>query len=128
MKFDKNCEVLWKDRKRHLGLPISFYRYYIVKKEGEWVKFFRHKGFLSSIIDEINVYRCYDVTLHISFFDRIFRTGTLEISSNDASCSTFHLRHISNPYKVRDLISNLIEVERKKKHIGISEFQIPEKP
>ena len=37
MKFDKGCEILWKDRKRHLGLPISFYRYYIVKKEGEWV-------------------------------------------------------------------------------------------
>ena len=51
MKFDKDCEVIWKDRKRHFGLPISFYRYYIVKKEGGWVKFFRHKGFLTSVID-----------------------------------------------------------------------------
>jgi len=125
MRFDKSCEVLWKDRKRHMGLPISFYRYYIVKKEGEWVKFFRHKGFLSAIIDEINVYRCYDVTLHISFFDRIFRTGTIEIASNDSNCPMFHLRHVANPYKVRDLISSLIEIERKKKHIGITEFQVP---
>lgn len=126
MKFDKDCEVIWHDRKRHFGLPISFYRYYIVKKEGEWVKFFRHKGFLSAIIDEINVYRCYDVSLTISLFDKIFRTGTIEISSNDASAPKFHLRHISNPYKVRDLISSLIEIERKKKHIGITEFQMPE--
>ncbi len=123
MKFDKDCEIIWHDRKRHFGLPISFYRYYIVKKEGEWVKFFRHKGFLSAIIDEINVYRCFDVTLIASLGDRIFRTGTLEISSNDAHSPQFHLRHIANPYKVRDLISSLIEIERKKKHIGVTEFQ-----
>ena len=125
MKFDKSCEVIWRDRKRHLGLPISFYRYYIVKKEGEWVKFFRHKGFLSAIIDDINVYRCYDVTLFVSFAYKIFGTGTIEISSNDAHAPIFHMRHIKNPYKVRDLISNLIEIERKKKNVGITEFQTP---
>ena len=125
MRFEKGCEVIWKDRKRRMGLPLSFYRYYIVKKEGEWVKFFRHKGFFSAIIDEINVYRCYDVTLHVSLFDRIFGTGTIEIYSNDANCPCFHLRKIKNPYKVRDLISGLIELERKKKHIGITEFQLP---
>ncbi len=127
MRFDKNCEVIWKDRKRRLGLPLSFYRYYIVKKEGEWVKFFRHKGFFSAIIDDINVYRCFDVTLIVSLADRIFGTGTIEIASNDAHVPTFHLRHIKNPYKVRDMISSLIEIERKKKNIGITEFQMPER-
>ena len=125
MRFDKDCEVIWHDRKRHFGLPISFYRYYIVKKDGEWVKFIRHKGFLSALIDDINVYRCFDVTLIVTFTDRIFKTGTIEIQSNDAHVAVFHLRHITNPYKVRDLISNLIEIERKKKNVGITEFQMP---
>lgn len=125
MKFDKDCEVIWRDRKRHFGLPISFYRYYIVRKGDEWVKFFRHKGFLSAIIDDINVYRCYDITLTVTLFDKIFRTGTIEIASNDAQAPVFHLRHITNAYKVRDLISNLIEIERKKKRVGITEFQTP---
>ena len=124
MKFDKNCEVIWRDRKRHLGLPISFYRYYIVKKEREWVKFFRHKGFIKTIIDEINLYRCYDVTLFVSFVDKIFGTGTIEIATNDARAPKFHMRHIKNPYKVRDLISNMIEIERKKRNVGITEFQL----
>lgn len=127
MKFDKDCEIIWHDRKRYFGLPISFYRYYIVKKEGEWVKFFRHKGFLSAIIDDINVYRCFDVTLIVTLTDKIFRTGTIEISSNDAHAPQFHMRHITNPYKVRDLISSMIEIERKKKRIGITEFQVPDK-
>ena len=125
MKFDPKSEVIWHDRKRYFGLPISFTRYYIVKKEGEWCKFFRHKGFLSAIIDEMNVYRCYDVSLTITLFDKIFGTGTIEICSNDASAPKFHLRHIKNPYKVRDLVSSLIEIERKKKNIGITEFQSP---
>lgn len=125
MKFDKNCEVIWHDRKRRMGLPLSFYRYYIVKKEGEWVKFFRHKGFLSAIIDEINVYRCYDVSLKISLFDKIFKTGTIKICSNDASAPVFHMRHIKHPYEVRELVSSLIEIERRKKHIGVTEFQMP---
>ena len=125
MRFDKDCEVIWHDRKRHFGLPISFYRYYIVKKDGEWVKFIRHKGFLSALIDDINVYRCFDVTLIVTFTDKIFKTGTIEIQSNDAHVTVFHLRHITNPYKVRDLISNLIEIERKKKNVGITEFQMP---
>ena len=125
MKFDKNCEIIWQDKKRHMGMPISFYRYYIVKKEGEWVKFFRHKGFLSAIIDEINVYRCYDVTLKITLFDKIFGTGTIEIHSNDASAPIFHFRRVKNPYQVRDLVSSLIELERKKRNIGITEFVDP---
>lgn len=125
MKFGKDCEVIWHDRKRYWGMPISFYRYYIVKKEGEWVKFFRHKGLLTSIIDDINVYRCFDVTLTVTLTDKIFNTGTIEILSNDAHAPCFHMRHIKNPYQVRDLISNLIEVERKKKNIGITEFQTP---
>ena len=127
MKFDKDCEIIWHDRKRYFGLPISFYRYYIVKKGDEWVKFFRHKGFLSAIIDDINVYRCFDVTLTVSLADKIFKTGTIEILSNDAHVPCFHLRHIANPYKVRDLISSMIEIERKKKRIGITEFQVPDK-
>ncbi len=123
MKFDKDCDVIWHDRKRFWGLPISFTRYYIVKKEGQWVKCFKHKGFFSSVIDEVNIYRCIDVTLFQSFSDKIFKTGTLEISSSDESSPTFYFKHIANPYNVRDLISGLIEVERRKKHVGITEFQ-----
>ena len=94
-----------------------------MKKEGQWVKSFRHKGFFNSIIDEVNIYRCFDVTLFQSLSDKIFKTGTLEINANDESSPTFHMRHIANPYKVRDLVSSLIEIERKKRHVGITEFQ-----
>lgn len=123
MRFDKDCQIIWHDRKRYFGLPISFTRYYLVKKEGEWVKLFRHKGFLSYIIDEVNIYRCFDITLIASLGDKIFKTGTLDVSTGDESTPNFVMKHIANPYKVRDLISSLIEFERKKRRIGITEFQ-----
>ena len=123
MKFDKDCQVIWHDRRRYLGMPISFTRYYLVKKEGQWVKFFRHKGFFSAVIDETNVYRCKDVSMSQTLGDKIFKTGTLEITSNDVTSPIFHLRNIKNPYKVRDLISSTIELERKKRNVGITEFQ-----
>lgn len=126
MKFDKDCEIIWHDRKRFMGMPLSFTRYYIVKKGNEWIKIFRHKGFFSSIIDEINVYRCFDIRLHASLADKIFGTGSIKVESNDAAAPEFYMYHIANPYKVRDLLSNLIEIERKKRRVGITEFQAPQ--
>ena len=126
MKFDKDCEVVWHDRKRFMGMPLSFTRYYIVKKDNEWVKLFRHKGLLSSVIDEVNNYRCFDLTLHASLADKIFGTGTIKVESNDSAMPDFYLMHIANPYKIRDLLSNLIEIERKKRRVGITEFQAPQ--
>ncbi len=126
MKFDKDCEVVWHDRKRFMGMPLSFTRYYIVKKGNEWIKLFRHKGFLSSVIDEVNLYRCFDLTLTATLADKIFGTGSIKVESNDAGVPEFHMYHISNPYKIRDLLSNLIEIERKKRRVGITEFQAPQ--
>lgn len=126
MKFDKDCEVVWHDRKRFMGMPLSFTRYYIVKKGNEWIKLFRHKGFLSSVIDEVNLYRCFDLTLTATLADKIFGTGSIKVESNDAGMPEFIMYHISNPYKIRDLLSNLIEIERKKRRVGITEFQAPQ--
>lgn len=126
MKFDEDCEVIWHDRKRFLGMPLSFTRYYLVKKGNEWIKIFRHKGLLSSLIDEVNIYRCFDLRFHASLVDKIVGTGTIMVDSNDSTMPEFLLLHIKNPYKVRDLLSSLIEIERKKRRVGITEFQAPQ--
>ena len=123
MKFEKGTEILWQDRKRHFGLPISFYRYYPVRKEGEWVKLFRHKGFFQAIIHDTNVYRCDDISMHQTLWDKIFGTGTIKIMTNDTDTPEFHLRHISHPYEVRDKLASVIEVERRKRRVGITEIQ-----
>lgn len=125
MRFDKDCEVIWHDRRRYLGMPISFTRYYLVRKPGEWLKFFSHEGLVSALVDEVNIYRCYDVQLKLSLADKIFQTGTITMKTNDDSTPVISIKHVKDPYKVRDILSSLIEKERAAKGIGIREFQRP---
>ena len=120
--YTENAEIIWKDRKRFCGLPLSFTRYILAKNQN-WTKLFLDIGFLSSSVDEVNLYRIYDISLSQSLIDKIFGTGTIILYSNDENMPTLELYKIKHPYKVRDMISNLVEIERKKKRVGIAEIQ-----
>lgn len=122
-RYGADAEVVWKDRKRYFGLPWSFTRYSLIKNGEKWVKVFSDVGLLYTIIEEVNVYRIRDISLHQSLFDKIFGTGTVTLYSNDERQPEFQLRHISNPYKVREIFSNLVEQERTNRGVKVSEFQ-----
>lgn len=122
-KFGKNTELIWKDRKRYFGLPISFTRYALIKNGDEWFKIFSDVGLLYSAIDEVNLYRIKDISLHQSLGDKIFGTGTITLYSNDSSAPMFVIRHVKDPYRVRDLLSTNIEHQRQLKGIRVSELQ-----
>lgn len=122
-KYGENAELLWKDRKRYFGLPISFTRYSLIKNGEEWFKIFTAVGLLSTTIDEINLYRIKDLSLHQTLFDKIFGTGTITLYSNDVRNPVFHLRRVKNPFKVRDFLSTYIEEQRAVKGVRVAEFQ-----
>ena len=122
-KYGMDAEVVWKDRKRYLGLPWSFTRYSLIKNGDKWIKVFSDIGLLYTILEEVNIYRISDISLHQTLFDKIFGTGTVTLYSNDERQPEFKLRHIAHPYKVREIFSNLIEQERTKRGVKVSEFQ-----
>lgn len=122
-RYGVDAELVWKDRKRYFGLPWSFTRYSLIKNGDRWVKVFSDVGLLYTIIEEVNIYRIRDISLHQTLFDKIFGTGTVTLYSNDERQPEFKLLHVSNPFKVRELFSNLIEQERTKRGIKVSEFQ-----
>ena len=64
----ENIKLLWKDRKRHLGMPLSFTRYSMSDD-----RIFLETGFLNLTLEEILLYRVRDITLKRSFGQRIFR-------------------------------------------------------
>ena len=123
MRYGMGAELLWKDRKRYFGLPWSFTRYRLIKNEDKWLKLFSDIGLLYSLVEELNLYRVQDVTLHQSLFDKIFGTGTIILYSNDERTPEFRLRHIAHPYKIREMLSNLVEEQRKLHNVRVSEFQ-----
>jgi len=121
-KYGNGTELLWKDRKRFMGMPLSFTRYNLVKKPGSWIKMFSNIGLLYSAIDEVNLYRVCDIQFHQSLFGKIFNTGTVTLLSNDESKPTFVLRNIKNPFRIRDMLSNLVEEQRKLHNVRLTEF------
>ena len=121
MKFDEDCEVIWHDRKRFLGMPLSFTRYYLVESE-DWLKLYSSIGFLCIRGEEVNLYRVYDISVRATLSNRIFGTGTLILHCSSNSSDEVYLIRIKNPYKVRAMLSELIEQERAKRGNSISEF------
>ena len=122
-KYGMDAELVWKDRKRYFGLPWSFTRYCLVRNGDKWLKVFSDIGLLYSLVEEINVYRIRDISLRQTLYDKIFGTGTITLYSNDERTPEFRLRHVAQPYKVREMFSNLIEQERENRGIRVSEFQ-----
>lgn len=109
-------EVLWKDRKRTLfGLPLSFTRYRLYED-----RLILSKGFLNVTEDEIMLFRVLDFKLNLNLGQRIFRVGTLEITTSDATNKQLLLSSIKQPREVKQLISDKV-MEQRKKH-GIKGF------
>ncbi len=121
-KYGEGAELLWKDRKRYFGLPLSFTKYSLVKKPGAWVKVFLNVGLLSSRIDEINAYRICDIRMKQSLLGKMFNYGDIVLLSSDESQPTLLLKNIKNPYQVRELFSTVAEEQRKLNNIRVAEF------
>lgn len=119
--FSGESKVIWFDRKRWCGMPLSFTRYILVKKEDAWFKLFISIGLLSETVEELHLYRILDVSVHRSLMDKIFGVGTIEIYCKDESSETMTLVKVKNPYRVRDIIVENVEIEKKKRGVRFSE-------
>ena len=121
-QFGSGTKILWKDRKRWCGLPWSFTRHYLVEKEGSWLKLFSSVGLFSTYSEEVNLYRIYDISVVQTLTNKIWGTGTIVLYCNVNSTEKVYLVRVKDPYKVRAMLAELIEVERAKKGYRIAEF------
>lgn len=120
-KYGENSQVLWTDKKRILGMPISFTRYSLVTNNSEWTKIFVKSGILSTTIEEINLYRVYDIKITQGLFQKMFGVGTITLFSNDVTSPLTELINIKDPYKVRNMLAEKIEQARDEKGVRIGE-------
>ena len=97
-------EYLWKDRKRHFGLPLSFTRYSLSED-----RLFCETGFLNIKADEVLLYRVRDLQLTISLGQRIFGVGTVCVHSSDQSIPHLDLKIVKHPREVNELIHQKVE-------------------
>ena len=100
----KGNKYKWKDRKRHLGMPLSFTRYGLSED-----RLFLEKGLLSTNFDEILLYRVRDISLKISLYQRLFGVGTITVQSSDKSLPVLELKNIKRPRETKELIHQTVE-------------------
>jgi len=104
--------TLWKDRKRYLGMPISFTRYEIDDE-----RLISRIGFFRTTVNEILLYRIMDIKFSRSLWQKIFGVGTITLFTADQSDSQIRLHNIAKSEKVWRFISNKVEAERNQRRI-----------
>lgn len=97
----------WKDRKRILGMPITFTRYRLSED-----RLFCEKGFLNIRQDEVLLYRVRDLQLNMSLGQRIFGVGTICVVSSDKSVPHMDLVNVKDPRNVKELIHRSVEAAK----------------
>ncbi len=105
-------EILWKDRKRYLGMPISFTIYSLDQN-----RLYLKKGLLNTTMDELLLYRVLDVKLSRSLGQKIFGVGSITLVTADQTNQTLVIKNIKDSERTRKLISSIVEKERDEKRI-----------
>ena len=110
---------LWHDRKRILGLPITFTRYALSED-----RLFLKRGFLNIKQDEILLYRIRDLRVTINLWQRIFGVGTVTIVSTDKSNPELELKNIKQPNEVKELIHEYVEKMKIERRMRVGEMSM----
>ena len=113
----ESIEYLWKDRKRHLGLPLSFTRYALSED-----RLFCETGFLNLKSDEVLLYRVQDLELTMRLGQRMFGVGTVCVHSSDKSMPHLDLKNVKNPRQVKELIHKNVEEAKNRRRMRATEL------
>ena len=110
-------EYIWKDRKRFLGMPLSFTRFALSED-----RLFTSVGFLNIKDDEILLYRVRDIDTSRSLWQRLFGVGTVTVVSSDKTMPTLVLKNIKHPVAVKELIHKQVEEMKLKRRVRVGEI------
>ncbi len=105
-------EIVWSDRKRHMGMPLSFTKYKLSDD-----RLFIEEGFFSLKGEEVLLYRVRDIQLTMTLWQRIFGMGTVCISSSDTTAPHLDLKNVKSPRDVKELLHKMVEKAKKERRV-----------
>lgn len=70
----------------------------------------------------MRLYRILDISLSQTLTQKIFRIGTIQVSSADKTLGNFEIKNIKDPRQVKEQLSQLVEENREKKRVTNREF------
>lgn len=113
----KGDQYIWRDRKRFLGMPLSFTRYALSDD-----RLFFSVGFFSIRDEEILLYRVRDVSVKRTLWQRMFGVGTVNVRSSDKTTPEVFLKNIKKPLVFKELLHKNVEEAKMRRRLRISEM------
>lgn len=110
-------EYIWRDRKRWLGMPLTFTRYAMSED-----RLFISEGFLNIRDDEILLYRVRDLDTTRTLGQRLFGVGTVTVMSSDKTMPVMVLKNIKDPVGVKELIHKQVEEMKIRRRVRVGEI------
>lgn len=110
-------QYFWSDRKRFLGMPLSFTRYALSED-----RLFLSIGFFSVKDEEILLYRVRDISVQRTLWQRLFGVGSITVSSSDKSTPIVVLKNIKDPLAVKELLHENVEETKIKRRVRFGEL------
>ena len=113
----KGDMYIWKDRKRFMGMPLSFTRYALSED-----RLFLSVGFFSVRDEEILLYRVRDISSKRNLWQRIFGVGTITVASSDKTTPQVILKNIKFPMDFKELLHTNVEESKMKRRMRYGEI------
>ena len=112
-----NVKKLWSDKKRILGMPISFTTYSLSDD-----RLFVVKGLVRLQSDEILLYRVRDLSVSQTLGQRIFGVGSIIVQSSDKTSPVLEIRNIKTPFDVKELLHQHVEKMKLERRMRVGEI------
>ena len=109
--------IIWKDRKRFLGMPLSFTRYSMSDD-----RLFLSVGFWNIKDEEILLYRVRDISSSRTLWQRIFGVGSVTVVSSDKSMPTLVMKNIKRPMEIKELLHTQVEEMKMRRRVRVGEI------
>lgn len=108
--------ILWTDKKRYLGLAISFTEYSLTDQ-----RLMVKSGLFTVRYNQTMLFRVQDIEVTTTLGQRFFGVGNIKIISNDKNSPDMLVENVRNPLGVKELIHSLVEDIREKKNMQAGE-------
>ena len=117
----KKMTYIWKDRRRRMGMPLSFTRYALSED-----RLFLSVGLLSVKDDDLLLYRIRDISCKRSLWQRLFGMGTITVTSSDKTHGTLVLKNVKHPLDVKELLHKQVEEMKMRRRVRVGEIMSSE--
>ena len=113
----KGDQYIWKDRRRRMGLPLSFTRYAMSED-----RLFFSTGFFSIKDEETVLYRVRDISLSRTLWQRLCGVGTITITSSDNTNPVMVLKNVKDPMETKELLHSTVEQMKIRRRVRLDEM------